>query len=114
MSLICKHVEDIHRDGYTIVRNGIDSELIDRVICDFDEWSSLPENNFLKFNFDRVVNFHMYSKNTIDLATNSYVNDILNLFFNKEQCVYTSLFLRERTSQDYHRDTPHFFTNPID
>ena len=42
------------------------------------------------------------------------MNDILHTLFNKEQVVYSSLFFREGTSQYYHRDTPHFYTNPID
>jgi hypothetical protein len=109
-----KHISNINTDGFTIIRNGIDIELIDKVVCDFDYWSSLEENGFKKFNRDRVTNFHIYSKNTKDLVTNSYVNDILKTLFNKEQVIYSSLFFREGTSQGYHRDTPHFYTNPID
>jgi ectoine hydroxylase-related dioxygenase (phytanoyl-CoA dioxygenase family) len=34
--------------------------------------------------------------------------------FKKKQVIYSSLFFREGTKQHYHRDTPHFYTNPID
>ena len=111
---ILNHVNNINNNGYTIIKNGIDLDLIDKLVKDFDYWSSLEINNFTKFSFNRVVNFHLYNKNTLDLVTNTIVNDILKLFFNKEQAVYTSLFFREGTSQHYHRDTPHFYTNPID
>lgn len=109
-----EHIQNIFNNGFTIIKNGVDNDLIDKVVSDFDEWSSLEENNFTKFNKDRVVNFHTYSKNTKDLSTNKYVNDILCKIFNTEQVIYSSLFFREGTSQHFHRDTPHFYTNPID
>lgn len=108
------HVFNINNNGYTIIRNGIDIDLVDKVVSDFDYWSSQEENGFVKFNRNRVTNFHIYSENTKDLVTNKYVNDILKSLFNKEQAIYSSLFFREGTSQHYHRDTPHFYTNPID
>jgi len=111
---ISHHLENILNNGYTIVRNAIDNDLIDRVIEDFNVWSSDPENNFLKNSKARLINFHSYSKNTLDIVTNKYVHDIVSSFLGQEQVVYSSLFFREGTSQHYHRDTPHFFTNPID
>lgn len=111
---IQKHVEDINNNGFTIIKNGIDIDLINKIIKEFDEWGSITSNNFTKFNFDRVTNFHVNSKNTLDLVTNKYVDEILTFLFKKKQTIYSSLFFREGTSQHYHRDTPHFFTNPID
>jgi hypothetical protein len=114
MQSIENHILNIQQNGFTIIQNGIDIHLVDKVVNDFDYWSALNENGFVKFNQDRVVNFHMYSENTKNLVTNNVVNDILKTIFNKEQAIYTSLFFREGTSQNYHRDTPHFYTNPID
>lgn len=109
-----QHISNINNDGFTIIKNGINLDLVDKVVRDFDYWSSLKENEFLKFNKDRVTNFHVYSENTKNLVTNNYVNKILKTLFNKDQVIYSSLFFREGTSQHYHRDTPHFYTNPID
>lgn len=109
-----QHISNINDDGFTIIKNGINIDLVDKVVSDFDYWSSLEENGFSKFKKDRVTNFHVYSENTKNLVTNNYVNDILKALFNKEQVIYSSLFFREGTSQHYHRDTPHFYTNPID
>ena len=114
MTSIRRHVDNIKNNGFTIIKNGVENELLDKVIHDFDTWSAIPENNFTKFNLDRVTNFHIYSNNTLDLVTNKYVDGILTNLFKKEQAVYSSLFFREGTSQHYHRDTPHFYTNPID
>jgi hypothetical protein len=114
MEFIQTHIQNIENNGFTIIKNGIDIDLVDKVVSDFEYWSSLEENNFKKFNKDRVTNFHIYSENTKNLVTNIYVNKILETLFNKEQVVYSSLFFREGTAQHYHRDTPHFFTNPID
>lgn len=114
MESIQTHVQNIQNDGFTIIRNGVNVGLVDKVVSDFDYWCSLESNNFLKFNKDRVTNFHTYSENTKNLVTNVYVNTILEILFNKEPVVYSSLFFREGTSQHFHRDTPHFFTNPMD
>jgi ectoine hydroxylase-related dioxygenase (phytanoyl-CoA dioxygenase family) len=114
METIEYHILNIQNDGFTIIKNGIDKDLIDKVVSDFDCWSALPENNFKKFNKDRVTNFHIYNENTKNLVTNFYVNRILETIFKKEQVIYSSLFFREGTAQHYHRDTPHFYTNPID
>jgi ectoine hydroxylase-related dioxygenase (phytanoyl-CoA dioxygenase family) len=112
--LQAKALENIQNNGFTILRNAVSLELVDKVVSDFNYWSSIESNNFKPHNFDRVTNFHMYSQNTLDLVTNNRVNLILNALFNEPQCVYSSLFFRESTQQDYHRDTPHFYTNPID
>jgi hypothetical protein len=111
---IKEHISNIQNNGFTIIKNKINIDLIDKVVSDFDYWCSLEQNNFKNFNKDRVTNFHVCSKNTKDLVTNNYVNDILTSLFNKEQVIYSSLTFREGTSQHYHRDTPHFYTNPID
>jgi phytanoyl-CoA hydroxylase len=108
------HVNNIEKNGYTIIRNAFDTELANKVIEEFDEWSSNPNNQFEPFKQERITNFHIYSNNTKDIVTNVYVNKILTSLFKKEPVVYTSLFFREGTNQCYNRDTPHFYTNPID
>jgi hypothetical protein len=114
MEYIQTHINNIKNNGYTIIRNGIDNDLVDKVVSDFDYWISLEENDYKKFDKNRVTNFHIYSENTKNLVTNVYVNAILETIFNKKQAIYSSLFFREGTSQHYHIDTPHFYTNPID
>jgi ectoine hydroxylase-related dioxygenase (phytanoyl-CoA dioxygenase family) len=104
-----EHVENIRKNGYTILRQAVDHSLINTVRMEFDQW--IAEHNFKTR--DRVVSFHVYSKNTIELVTNPMIHEIVSLFFDKEQVVYSSLCFREGTMQDYHRDTPHFYTNPI-
>lgn len=108
------HILNMKQLGYTVVEKCVDIDLINRVVSDFDEWSSLEQNGFTAFNGERVTNFHMHNKNTMDLVTNFHVNEILKRLFEKDPVVYSSLFFREGTSQHYHRDTPHFYTNPID
>lgn len=113
MAYIDQHLLNIHKYGMTIIRNGVNLDLVDKVVEDFDNWSSQVENNFVKFNYEKVCNFHIQTENTMDLVTNIYVDQIISAFFNKEQVIYTSLFFREGTGQGYYRDTPHFYTNPI-
>ena len=104
---------NIEKNGYTIVRNGIDIELVNKVVSDFKVWCSNPDNN-VKSTKDKIINFHIYNDNTLDLVTNKHTNKILTSLFNEEQVVYSSIFLREGTQQQYTRNTPHFYTNPID
>jgi hypothetical protein len=47
---VSRHIENINNNGFTVIKNNIDNDLIDRVICDFDEWSSIEENMFKKHN----------------------------------------------------------------
>lgn len=112
MFSIKKHLSNIEKNGYTIIRNGTDINLVNKVIEEFEEWSIDPENKFVPFNGERVTNFHVYSKNTLDLVTNPYINKIMSSLFNKEQAIYSSIFFRESTRQPFHRDTPFFYTNP--
>ena len=50
MEYIEYHVSNIQNNGFTIIKNGIDIDLVDKVVSDFDYWSSLEDNNFKKFN----------------------------------------------------------------
>lgn len=110
---IQKHWSDLEVLGYTIIRNGTPLDLVDRVVKHIEMWTSDPNNNFEKFKQDRVCNFHRYNEDTLSLVTNSKVHDILEKMFNNKSVVYSSLMFREGTSQHFHRDTPHFYTNPI-
>ena len=109
-----KHTANIQNNGYTIIRNGFDPILADTIVHEFDEWSSKPENKFVPFKQERITNFHIHSENTLNLVTNKNVNKLITSLFKKEAVVYSSLFFREGTTQPYNRDTPHFYTNPID
>ena len=108
------YVEKLHTDGVIILKNIFSADLADKVVNDFQEWSSVKENNFTPGQRERVTNFHTFSTNTKDLVTNECVKEVLDTFFKKESVIYSSLFFREGTSQHFHRDTPHFYTNPMD
>jgi ectoine hydroxylase-related dioxygenase (phytanoyl-CoA dioxygenase family) len=107
------HVDEINNNGYTIIRNCFSHSLADIIVKEFDNWCKEPNNLFNINQKNRVCNFHTYSENTLDLVINEDVNKIVSSFFNKQQVVYTSLTFREGTEQDFHIDTPHFYTNPI-
>lgn len=104
-----EHVDNLNNKGYTIIKNALNTELIDKVIKDINWHYSLNNYN----NNYRVTNFHMYNANMLNLITNKYVDDILRLFFNQEQTIYTSIFFKVGSSAYYHRDTPQMHTNPM-
>ena len=106
-------IQEIQQKGYCILKNAINHDLADRIIAHFDEWKNNKDNCFKCYHFNRITNFHMLNDDTKQLVTNEYVNQILCKLFNCQQSIYSSLFFREGTAQHFHRDTPHFYTNPI-
>lgn len=110
---INKHINNLNDDGYTIIRNGFSHSLANNIIQNFVDWSSNKDNNFQNNMHNRVTNFHIFSDNTLELVTNKYVDAVIASFLGSEQVVYSSLFFKEGTEQHLHRDTPHFYTNPI-
>jgi phytanoyl-CoA hydroxylase len=99
-------IKNIIENGYTIIQNCSNTETIDKFVNDFNNTYGIIDT--------RVVNFHSHNNNTLDLVCNSYIDTLLSTMFGTKQTVYTSLTFGKGTQQGIHRDTPHFYTNPID
>ena len=48
---------------FTIIKNGIDINLVDKVVKDFDYWSSLEEEGDFKIYYAWHINFRIKIKN---------------------------------------------------
>lgn len=107
------HIDNIEENGFTIISKAFSDNLADMIINDFEKWTYNNKCDFKRNTFNRVTGFHMYNNNTLNLVTNPIVDTILGKIFKKPQSIYSSLFFREGTAQHFHRDTPHFYTNPI-
>ena len=63
--------------------------------------------------FERLANLHLVSEEAGELLNNSAINSILKELFECKPQIVGSLYFDKGTGQNLHRDTPAFFTDPI-
>jgi phytanoyl-CoA hydroxylase len=112
---IQKYLRDICENGYTVIPEAVDTELVVRAKNAYfafkDQAKNLapPTENG---RHRRVVNLHCAIPPLVDLFATNKALPILDFLFDEESSLYTSLFYEVGSSQDIHRDTPYFWTNP--
>ena len=112
-----KGLEELIRDGFTVLPSMISGALCDQAVRDYEEWAG-QRADYVSQNLDelgrekRLVNFHLASDAAMKIATDKHVMEFLDLFFGERAEVYTSLTFKYGTQQPIHRDTPHFATWP--
>ena len=105
------------REGLAVIRNAHDPDLCRQVIADYQRYVA-SHRDYVAQNLDalgrekRLVNFHHGSPAAERIGTSPQVMEILDLLFETETAVYTSLTFKYGTQQPAHRDTPHFATWP--
>lgn len=99
-------IKNIIEEGYTIIKSCSKDDIIDKFVTKYN----IAYNNV----YERVVNFHSQDECTLDLVCNNYIDKLLSTIFETTQTVYSSLTFGYGTNQSIHRDTPHFYTNPMD
>lgn len=110
-------IRTLIRDGIAIIRGAHTHELCGAVVDDYQRYV-LTNRDYVLQNLDalgrekRLVNFHHWSSSAAKIGTNQMVMEILDLLFDTETAVYTSLMFKYGTQQPVHRDTPHFATWP--
>lgn len=110
-------LRDLVVDGFTVFPGVQSPALCDAVVDDYARFSA-ERSAYVAENLDtlgrekRLVNFHLWSDNEMQIVTNPRVMSFLDLFFGEPACVYTSLTFKYGTQQPVHRDTPHFATWP--
>ena len=106
-------------DGYCIIPNAIDHDLVSRVNRDIDiflksNMDRLISNNLLVHGMlQRVVNLH-YSINSLKdvfIEAMNNGNEIVDKY--GDATLYTSLFFELGSEQPLHRDTPYFFSGGV-
>lgn len=112
-----KGLEELVRNGFTVLPSMISASLCDEVLADYRAWVT-ERADYVAHNRDelgrekRLVNFHLASNAAMQVATDRNVMEFLDLFFGERAEVYTSLTFKYGTQQPIHRDTPHFATWP--
>ena len=105
------------RDGLAVIRGAHDADLCRKVIADYQRYVE-GRRDYVMQNLDelgrekRLVNFHLWSSSAARIGTSQLIMEILDLIFDAQTSVYTSLTFKYGTQQPVHRDTPHFSTWP--
>lgn len=110
-------LQGLIRDGYAVLPRNIPYSLCDQIIDEFADYCALhPEHSDFSDSFnlhDRLAGFHMSSLAARELAHNPLVLSVVTAAFERSPVVAGSLFFERGSMQSIHRDSPAFFTVPL-
>ena len=107
----------LRRDGFAILKKNIPDHTCDELISDFKRYCAT--NPISKTYSDeyglhsRLALFHYVSDFAMDVALAPRTVKVIRKAFDNDFNIVGSLFFEKGSSQDIHRDTPAFFTNPL-
>jgi hypothetical protein len=110
-------IRSLIRDGIAVIRESNEPALCKAVVADYQRYVD-THRDYVMQNLDglgrekRLVNFHLWSSAAAQIGMNRRAMEILDLMFDTETAIYTSLTFKYGTQQPVHRDTPHFATWP--
>jgi len=115
---IREHALNVIQQGYTIVPNAVNLDLIDAANESYTAWKARNRKNFIPDFYksgerlDRVVNLQAYLPEFRRLFSANRSLAVQDYLFQQQTVLYTSLFFEIGSTQDIHRDIPLFWTNP--
>lgn len=116
-SEVLQALVSLRNDGVAVLKNNISHRLCDALIEDFNCYcAENPEAAKYADEYglhSRLALFHYKSDNAMQVATLPRTTDIVNAAFAGGFNIVGSLFFEKGSTQDVHRDTPAFFTNPL-
>ncbi|WP_397579774.1 phytanoyl-CoA dioxygenase family protein [Sphingorhabdus sp.] len=108
---------DLRKDGFAIIRNNLPHDLCDNVI---QEFNSYCRNNMTSQEYrgtdglhSRLALFHYESKSALQVGMAKNTVHFIEHAFRSKANIVGSLFFEKGSTQEIHRDTPAFFTNPL-
>jgi phytanoyl-CoA hydroxylase len=112
-----KALVDIKENGVAVLPGNISHEDCDAVVRDFNNYIS-NSDEALKYRdehglHERLCNLQLISEAARRICFNKGTAEILQAAFASEFTVVGSLFFEKGSTQSIHRDTPAFFTNPL-
>lgn len=116
-----KAVVEILNNGYTVIEDSVSSELIDKFLLDYQSLKNtvldgykkdLESEDCIEGKYRRLVNLHLRMSSLRPLFSRNKALSTTDYFFREPTTLYTSLYFEIGSSQDLHRDTPYFWTNP--
>lgn len=110
-----QHVRELVENGYTVVRGAVSPETLTSAkaaYSAFKERAKAFNPPTVDGRHRRLVNLHCAVPELVDLFSKNRAALVLDYLFGEDASLYTSLFYEIGSSQDLHRDTPYFWTNP--
>jgi phytanoyl-CoA hydroxylase len=115
-------VRAVIEDGYCVVNNAVDGRLIDEFLTRWEKFKSeiviqytdklIEGEDMIGGRYRRMVNMHLVLPELERLFTKNRALQVTDQLFGESTTLYTSLYFEIGSAQDFHRDTPYFWTNP--
>lgn len=116
-SWIIEAIQSIQENGFAILKNHIPSDICDDLITDFGSYvetrEDAAEHRDEYHLYDRLASFHLVSRPAQQIMADNRLQQLLRIIFDEDVSVVGSLYFDRGSEQNIHRDTPAFFTNPI-
>lgn len=108
---------DLRENGFAVLPGNIPADLCDALVEEFEDYcASHPaaaEYRDAHGLHSRLALFHYRSDNALKVATMKRTADVVRAAFGGDFTLVGSLLFERGSTQDIHRDTPAFFTNPL-
>ena len=116
------NVNALLRDGYSVVKNAVSGKLIDEFLMRWERFKIetiaphadklVDGEDMINGKYRRMVNMHLVLPELERLFVNNRALQVTDHLFGEPTTLYTSLYFEIGSAQDFHRDTPYFWTNP--
>jgi phytanoyl-CoA hydroxylase len=110
-------IQSLRENGFAVLKDNISASVCDELIADFKSYVSTREDAVKyvdEYNlYDRLASFHLVSQPAQKIMTNDRTLQLLRTIFDEDVSVVGSLYFDKGSTQDIHRDSPAFFTNPL-
>ena len=112
-----KVLHEIRTHGIGIIKNNISAELCDEANRDFRDYCrQSPESERFRDEhslYERLACLHMVSEAVRHVGFNETTLKVVEAAFGRRAVIVGSLYFDKGSTQSIHRDTPAFFTNPL-
>lgn len=116
-TMVEKALRDIRDNGIAIIPGNISHEICDAVVRDFNTFvrKSKVSHEYRDEHslHERLCNLQMISEAARHICFNERTAEIVQAAFSSPYVVVGSLLFEKGSTQSIHRDTPAFFTNPL-
>lgn len=110
-------LQELQENGFTILKKNLPDQLCEELINDFNKFTISGKNSEEYRDeyglHERLCNLQLISEAARKVCYNNKVSQILKAAFLSDFNVVGSLFFEKGSCQSIHRDTPAFFTNPL-
>src|SRR6266545_1980734 len=116
-SVVKGALEDIRANALAILPGNVPHDVCDALIRDFEGYcAEHPESANYRDEYslhERLACLHLVSESARQVVFDRKVGAIVEAAFGTPFVVVGSLFFEKGSTQSIHRDTPAFFTNPL-